>query len=224
MGRNLMVYLQIFKRMKYILAYSNEATIFTDHRKLFIMVQPTAVQPSLRWHKVLKMVQWALYLSSLSYTIDHVSGELNTIGDVMTRWRRGYRRPNKTNHRVVCLAYSTDHRMLPTAHDNIWLPVKSKYSKRTAIVFTAAIISQEVFRQFTTDQKYIWVPALADKLEIKLLTAVHAEQAAYRGVEASAATLRELSSWSRMQSDSKYFVSDFLLCITSRSGLRASNC
>lgn len=53
------------KQMEYILACSNDVTIFTDHRNLlFTTFHPTANEPSLGRQKVQTMIPWdALYLA-----------------------------------------------------------------------------------------------------------------------------------------------------------------
>ena len=86
---------QAFRKLDYILLCEDSTRIFTDHRNLLFVFNPVALEPYLGRHKVLKVVLWALFLSSFSYRIEHVAVNDNTWPDIMTRWMRGYRRKNR---------------------------------------------------------------------------------------------------------------------------------
>jgi len=84
---------QAFRKLDYLVACDPSTHVFTDHRNLLFTFNPTAMEPSLGRHKVLKVVRWALFLSAFTYRIEHVPGDINTWPDIMTRWMRGYRKP-----------------------------------------------------------------------------------------------------------------------------------
>lgn len=48
------------------------------------------METALGRHKILKVIRWALYLSELSYLIEHVPGDLNFWPYIMSIWMRGY--------------------------------------------------------------------------------------------------------------------------------------
>lgn len=89
---------QTFRCLNYLHGCPEAVTIFTNPCNILFSFHPTAVQPSLRLRKVLHVIRWALYLSALSYTIEHVYGDLNKITDIMTRWIRGFRNRLPTAH------------------------------------------------------------------------------------------------------------------------------
>lgn len=74
--------------------------MFTDHRRHLFAFHPAALEPSLGFHKILKLIRWALFLRIFTYTIEHVPAELNILPDMMTRWMRGDHRSQTMVKRV----------------------------------------------------------------------------------------------------------------------------
>lgn len=210
---------QTFRRLNYLLGCSDHVTIFTDHRNLLFTFHPTAVEPSLGRHKVLKVIRWALYLSAFSYTIEHVPGELNTMADIMTRWMRGYRNSTPIPQRVSRIKIATGESLVPTVPDN-----QAEWPSRDEIL-EAQRIGSKRNSDFTSDDDgllrindKVWIPDEADELKMKLLIVAHAGQAGHRGGEATCASLREVFTWTGIVTDVKDFVANCLLCVLSRSG------
>lgn len=106
---------ETFRRFNYLLACSDNVTSFTDHRNLLFIFHPTAVEPFLGRHKVLKVIRWAFYLSAFSYTIEHILGRVNTVADSMTKWMRGYRSADRAAGRISRLRNPSVRGMVPTA-------------------------------------------------------------------------------------------------------------
>lgn len=73
-----------------MLACDTKVTIFIDHRNLLFVLYPHSMEPSLGRHKDLKVLRWALFMSTFSYKIEHVPVEENTMADILTRCMRGY--------------------------------------------------------------------------------------------------------------------------------------
>lgn len=76
--------------MTHLFCLRRKITIFTIHRNLIFLFQPTAIEPSLGLPKVLKVLRWALLLSTFSYRISHELVDQNIMAAIMTRWLRGY--------------------------------------------------------------------------------------------------------------------------------------
>lgn len=92
---------------------------FTSHRNLLFTFHPTAVEPNLGRHKVLKATRWEMYLSAFSYTFEHLHGEPNILADLMTRWMRGYRRHSRRLPWVSRVKSTFGKDMVPTAPASI---------------------------------------------------------------------------------------------------------
>lgn len=89
--------------------------------EIFRFFHPPAVERSLGRHNVLKFLRWALYISRLSYIIEHDPGELNTMVQMMTRWIQGYHWIEHTSGeslasmiRRACIWFSLHHLTLQT--------------------------------------------------------------------------------------------------------------
>lgn len=99
-----------------MLACIDDISIFTENRKLMLTSHPTAFEPYLGRHKVLKAIRWALCLSAFSYTIVHVCGKLNRIADMMTRWIRGYLSIGSTRGRITSIHDSAGLHLVTLPH------------------------------------------------------------------------------------------------------------
>lgn len=205
---------ETFRKMSYLLACNNDVTVFTDHRNLLFTFNPLALEPSLGRHKVLKVLRWALFLSTFSYTIGHVPGELNTMADIQTRWMRGYRGHRGAIKRVAYDGVPT----APLADDDSW-------PSRTDIVAAQSAYTGKHPPGLSRDEDNlawksgkIWIPATADALKLKLLTIAHAVTVGHRGIDATAAILSAEYTWVGMRRDVHAFVDDCLLCVMAKSG------
>lgn len=59
------------------MACEENVRIFTDHRNLLFIFYPSSTEPSVALHDVLKVIRWALYLSTVSYIIEQLHADLN---------------------------------------------------------------------------------------------------------------------------------------------------
>lgn len=83
---------QAFPKLDYLLACDSSTRAFTNHRSIFLILNPVAMELFLCRQKVLKVVRWSLYFSVFNYLIKHVPGFSKAWPDTMTRWIRGYRK------------------------------------------------------------------------------------------------------------------------------------
>lgn len=207
-----------FKRLDYMLACETSVSIFTDHRNLLFAFHPSALEPSLGRHKVLKVIRWALFLSTFTYSIEHVPGELNTLPDIMTRWMRGYRRNKKMARRLKLK--DPPRYLVPTAWTN-----ESDWPSRGTVLSAQQHSTPPNCAKQDKDGLWrinntAWIPAEADELKVKLLVLAHAGAAGHRGSDATHAALSEEFTWIGMRKDVADFTDDCLLCIMARDGKR----
>ena len=73
-------------RFDYLLIGEKPFHIFTDHRNLVFIFDPSASSIPLKQHTIDKLHRWSLKLSSLYFTIEHIPGERNVWADLLTRW------------------------------------------------------------------------------------------------------------------------------------------
>ncbi len=80
-------------RLAHIFVTCGEFSIFTDHKNILYMFNPTHQQPNVARHVVHKVQRWAIRLSEFDFVVEHIPGEDNTWADMLTRWAPpGYNR------------------------------------------------------------------------------------------------------------------------------------
>lgn len=188
-----------------------------NHRNLLFTFHSTALEPNLCRHKVFQVIRWALFLSAFSYRIKHVPGKLNVMADTMNRQMRWYRL--RSPHQLVARVTGThSSSMIPTDPTGLtkWL---SRHALRDAPEErkSARVCIADDDGPIRVNGK-LFVPTANDALRIKLLTFAHAGQAGPRGANVTVAALKERLLWAGMSKDGKSFVSNFLLCVLSKSG------
>ena len=208
---------QTFHKLNYLFACDTTTVLFTDHRNLLFAFHPLAMEPSFGRHKVLKVVRWALFLSSFNYRIEHIPGDRNVMADILTRWMRGYRGQLSKAKRIAAL--NSNH-SVPRA------PVtESEWPSRDEILTTQnqskdnpPTSSTKQTDGLITIARRTWIPREATDLKLRLLTIAHAGMAGHRGTESTLAHLSEVFTWYGIRQDTRDFVSACLLCVMSKSG------
>ena len=196
--------------------------VFTDHRNLLFVFNPAALEPSLGRHKVLKVIRWALYLSSFTYRIEHVAGENNTWPDIMTRWMRGYRRQrHPTARRVSAIPEFSGVTSSPQNADFRWPSLQEIKEAQTTHTASAPVeVSPDDTGLYISKNGKPWIPAECTDLKVRLLTITHAGTVGHRGADATWHILREAFHWTGQRKDVRAFVSSCLLCVMTKSGER----
>jgi hypothetical protein len=60
--------------------------IYTDHRNLVFLLDPSGVEPKLHRRTTAKLLRWGARLQAFDYKIEHISSEDNVWADCPTRW------------------------------------------------------------------------------------------------------------------------------------------
>lgn len=81
----------MYPDLDYFIACEENVRIFTHHRNLLFIFQPSRIEPYLARHAVLTVIRWTLYLSTFWYIIEHVDRDLKCFADKLTRLLRVYR-------------------------------------------------------------------------------------------------------------------------------------
>lgn len=76
------------KHLKYILLRPNGFRIYTDHRNYLCMFDPTAFDSNMAKYQIDNLQRWAMVLSMFRYTIEHIPGDDNVWGDLLSQ--RGF--------------------------------------------------------------------------------------------------------------------------------------
>lgn len=209
--------IESIRKMDYMFACESSTVIFTDHRNLLFVFHPTAIERTLGRHKVLKVLRWALYLSSFTYRIEHVPGDQNVMADIMTRWLRGYRSTKSLVRRLKAVS------PVPTAPK----PDSNDWPHRSDILQAQRARTEELPGNAIADPDGLlringaaWIPEDAVDLKVRLLIIAHAGPAGHRGSESTATMLEEGFTWTGLRQDTADFVAGCLFCVLSKTGTK----
>ena len=90
------------KRLEYLLQRPGGFQLYTDHRNLIYIFNPLATDANMARYQVDKLQRWAMTLTTFTYSIQHVAGESNVWGDLLSRW--GAEKPDVNEVTVRALA------------------------------------------------------------------------------------------------------------------------
>lgn len=209
--------LESIRKLDFMFACDESTIIFTDHRNLLFVFHPTAIESTLGRHKVLKVLRWALYLSTFTYRIEHIPGSENVMADIMTRWLRGYRGQRPSIRRLKAPL------PVPTAP----APDGEEWPDRLAIIATQGTQEAPPPARATKDEDglircdgRVWLPINADDMKLKLLTIAHCGPSGHRGAESTHESIRTHFTWMGLRRDTSDFVSACLFCVLSKTGAK----
>lgn len=211
---------QSFRKMSHLFACDDTTTVFTDHRNLLFTFHPSALDSSLGRHKIMKVIRWAIFLSTFSYTIQHIAGDENVMADILTRWMRGYRGHYPTVRRLRDAQHQLRVNTAPEPDSTTW-------PTRLQLLSAQQQSAEEPKSNLTTDtdgllriRGAVWIPSDAHEMQLKLLTVAHAGTAGHRGTEATMATISSSFRWKYMRRDVEDFTAECILCLLSKTGER----
>ena len=183
------------KRLEYLLLRPGGFKIYTGHRNLTYIFNPHTVNANMARYQADKLQRWAMALTMFTYEIEHVSGEDNVWGDLLSRWGAAEQVVNQVA-RVRALAVV--QRVSPLQE------AEFEWSSAAEI---ARVQRQELESrpggdtlpdcQWSDDRQVfvvgggaVWVPASAADLQLRLCVVAHAGACGHREERAKASALR----------------------------------
>ncbi|CAB1109830.1 unnamed protein product [Ectocarpus sp. CCAP 1310/34] len=208
-----------FRRLEYLLW--GGVHIHTDHRNLAYIFDPEACISTVPKTTAQRLENWKAVLGQYDYTIQHISGERNCWGDLLSRWVNV---PAVSNRSAAVFMPSTPDCNLPSknAIREVQQTVRASVGDTNAC-FTdtlgrVAPDDEGLFRVMIDGRKVLWIPDTARDMQLRLMLCAHMKEAGHRGVTATMHRLREYCCWSTMDRDVKEFVQQCLHCMDSKSG------
>ncbi|GMG17763.1 unnamed protein product [Phytophthora fragariaefolia] len=74
------------KRLEYLLLQPHGFRLLTDHRDLVDIFNPCAMDSNMQRYQSDKLQCWAMSFTCFQYEIEHIRGEDNVWGDLLSRW------------------------------------------------------------------------------------------------------------------------------------------
>jgi hypothetical protein len=204
------------KRLEYLLLRPRGFKLYTDHRNLVYIFDPLGFDGGMARYQADKLQRWAMTLTMFRYEIEHVSGEDNVWGDLLSRWGAQQDPPVA---RMAQLAVV--QKVSPLQDKAFDWPTQGELVE----VQLADIASRDEDSTmpecsydstdglYKTDKDQIWIPDQAAELQQRLLVVAHAGASGHFGEQATLSNLQRIFYWSSMESDVKVFMRACLHCI-----------
>ncbi|KAE9067004.1 hypothetical protein PF007_g28235 [Phytophthora fragariae] len=74
------------RRLEYLLLRPKGFRLYTDHRNLVYIFNPYGVDSTMARYQADKLQRWSISLTAFRYVIEHVPGDQNEWGDLLSRW------------------------------------------------------------------------------------------------------------------------------------------
>ena len=188
--------------------------IYTDHRNLIFIYDPTRQQPNMPAYLVSKIQRWALILSQFEYSCSHVPGELNYFPDLMTRWgARSVRRvylPAPAASKV-----EFDPVTFYKALEQSQAKMPATESKKLSLTTTHG-------HSILTKDGKLYVPKHDDQLKVNLLVMAHRGPAGHRAQLVTKTTVHKYFTWLGIDDDVKTFCNKCLHCASTKGTIRVT--
>ncbi|KAE9282551.1 hypothetical protein PR003_g27380 [Phytophthora rubi] len=206
------------RRLEYLLLRPAGFRLYTDHRNLVYIFNPYATDGAMARYRADKLQRWALSLMSFKYVIEHVPGEENVWGDLLSRWGAG--QVLEAHHGAVRVArLAVVQRVSPLEEPEFVWPSESEIRASQE----AARASGQIMTGTQLDDEHhllvtVYIPDDAADLQQRLCVVAHAGASGHRGGRATQQALEAVFYWSSLGADVAAFVNGCLHCMTTASG------
>jgi hypothetical protein len=201
--------LETCKRADFLLRRPGGFHLFTDHRNLQYIFNPTSVVSTVPKYTADKLQRWAIMLMSYQYVIHHIPGESNVWADLLSRWGS----PLAT----VCALVQVQPQESPLLSEEfVWPTVPDlKIAQSTAISKNSSWCT-DLWKGgdglYYTANEQVLVPDEASELQLRLLVVAHFSVGGHRGAKVTADIVKRKFWWSTIDEDVKLFVEKCLHC------------
>ena len=219
------------KKLSNFLIRKGGFRVFTDHRNLQFIFAPHSMLPTVPKPQADRLERWAFFLRTFEYTIQHVAGEDNVWGDIVSRWAAGG--PEVEQHRATLASGCRAVRMRVRGgriapQEDVDVSDREAWPSRAEILRAQAAVPPELRAQehLITDgggalvnaAGALFVPVNPPTLRVRLLVVAHAGAAGHRRKAVTWQQLQSRFTWPSMEEDMNEFLAACLLCVKTREG------
>ena len=204
--------------------------IYTDHKNLVFMFNPSKAESRLKRHSLDKIYRWRLVLDGKKYIIESIPGSENVWADITTRWAV----PRSTVPvRIASIQLRTcgdgNPEIVPGLVQPLMRPdfewpkiddiIASQQKYYSSDSFSAESVSFTLSDSiYKTSEGIIWVPDEDFLLQYRLLVIAHAGCAGHRAIQATLNALNSRFIWKGMSKDVDKFCKLCLHCTVNSGG------
>ncbi|KAE8909796.1 hypothetical protein PF003_g6179 [Phytophthora fragariae] len=198
--------------LDYILEREGGFKAFCDHSNLIQKISPSE---DVKKHTRGKLLRWALRISCLRYTIEHIDGERNLWADIVSRWTPHGSAVATMTVRVKAaraVGPGSLSRLRPLQDDQFeWPTLESIQEAQASAENPGSGFEKDEQGVWVADGK-IWLPSSREDLILRVMIIAHCGTRAHRGAEAMLQLLRDEFVVEDLRVRVEQFVSDCLLC------------
>ena len=208
-----------FRRLEYLLW--GGVHIFTDHRNLTYIFNPEACVTSVTKAMAQRLENWKAVLGQYRYAIEHIPGERNCWGDLLSRWVKV---PSVPVRSVAVHSPSDADDSLPSvdviraAQRKAVADLGDNLRSFPTTFGQVTLADDDLFRVRVGNRDVLWIPSGDKALQVRLMVCAHMRSAGHRGVSPTLFRLKEYCVWSHMESHVREFVRQCLHCVATRAG------
>ncbi|KAE9001180.1 hypothetical protein PF001_g4527 [Phytophthora fragariae] len=169
-----------------------------------------------------KLQRWAMSLLSFRYVIEHVPGEANVWGDLLSRWGAGsILQAECASTRIARLAVI--ERVSPLEDQEfVWrTEAEIRVLQRGASASDRdqhSVQWDDERQMYVTSAGRVWIPDAAVEMQQRLCVVAHAGASGHHGARATTQALAKVFFWMTMSTDVSAFVSGCLHCMATAGG------
>ncbi|MEP0580138.1 MAG: reverse transcriptase domain-containing protein [Marinobacter sp.] len=208
-----------FRRLEYLLW--GGVHIFTDHRNLQYIFNPEKCVTTVTKTMAQRLENWKGVLGQYRYAIEHIPGDRNCWGDLLSRWVKV---PTVPVRSVAVHSPCNADDSLP-ALDVIRASQQRSVARigvgvhEFSTTFGQATLADDgLFRVRVGVRDVLWIPPDDLALQTRLMVCAHMRSAGHRGVAPTLFRLKEYCVWPHMDSQVREFVRQCLHCVDTRAG------
>ncbi|GMF28513.1 unnamed protein product [Phytophthora fragariaefolia] len=189
------------KRLEYLLLRPRGFRLLTDHRNLVYISNPYAMDSNMQRYQADKLQRWSMSLTCFQYEIEHIRGEDNVWGDLLSRWGA----PLDASRSARMHQLAIIDQVSPLQNSTFEWPTYEDIVRSQNTALSRQVKSNirwdDPRGAFTDKDNRVWIPDDATDLQQRLCVISHAGASGHRGVDASTSILSDTFVWDTLSTD-----------------------
>jgi hypothetical protein len=202
------------KRLDYLVVRPGGFRLFTDHRNLVYIFNPSGSNANMAKYQADKLQRWALVMSTFPYTIECLPGDANVWGDLLSRWG------SAPLDLPVAHVRKLIHVVSPLQQADFEWPTAATISDSQRLAITegggttpVGVEWDEDALFFTNMEGRIWIPDAAVDLQQRICVIAHQGASGHRRIAATTKSVSDKFVWKTLSTDVEAFVRACLHCL-----------
>ena len=201
-------------RLRHFLVRRKGFRVFTDHRNLVYILDPSGRTVSKNVDD--RLERWAMKLSGLFYIIEHISGEDNVWADMLTRWA--------SNPSVKSLRVKVPKALVtPLINETFVWPTIAEVQKSQENHLQERHMSpltRSSHDLLINAQGSVWIPFGHDgNLRLRIMIIAHTGSGGHRGIQSTTVAISKRFYWDGMREDVRSFCLSCLHCLRYKASI-----